>query len=292
MRLALAVASKSAIRTVPSFGADLLVDSAAMTADDQNQHVTNSVRDVDGTVVQAKHIGSLTVRGHQRAIVPLGAIFCVVLAIGGFITWRLWPQDEQPSTGDPLAAASSLDGSCDSTGWVAPHQGDAPIKVVDRPPGAVAASGHSVIVTLQGLTDMKVVLQSMKAEVLNRKPAASGVHLPGRCGGGLIPRFFAVDLSAAAPTAVPREGNHGEKTIAPVSFPFTIVRDDVEQFIVEPSSPNEEVEWVLLVRWTAGARSGELRIDDQGTPFRTTAITAARKWCMTGGGDEWRPSCE
>src|SRR5688572_30556937 len=120
MRLAPAVASTRQFARTDRLGADLLVDSAGMTAEDQNQHVTNSVRDVDGTVVQAKHVGSLTVHGSPRTIVPLAAIFCVVLAVAGFVTWRLWPQDEQPFTGDPLAAASSLDGSCFSTGWVAP----------------------------------------------------------------------------------------------------------------------------------------------------------------------------
>ncbi|MGW6446282.1 hypothetical protein [Lentzea sp. NPDC055074] len=269
--------------------------------------MTNSVQAVqdNGTVVQSGHVESLTVESRDHRTVPiLVLVLAVVLISAVTIAWlttnappRTAGQPTVPNGAtltDPLSAETSFGPDKCASGWVAPDEGASSIDVVDVPPGAVLGTGGIVAVTLQGLTeDMAVVLQSMRAEVISRKPPAEGIYLPGQCGSDMTPRFFAVDLSTAAPTAVPRAGQSSGQRVEAKSFPFKIGPNDVEQFYVTVNSPAEDVEWVLLVQWSSGTRTGEFRVDDHGKPFRTTATTKATRWCTSSDDNRlvWRPSC-
>jgi hypothetical protein len=258
-----------------------------------NNQTANSVQSArNSTVVQTESVQSLTVWGRDRRTLWLLVVVLVaVLAIGGVIAWLV---REPELAGEPPVAVASADLNCASAGWVAPDPGKPSIPYVNsRPPEAILGSGGVITATVQGRNDMAVVLQSMRAEVLSRKPAAPGVLLPPLCAGEVTPRFFTVDLSAATPAAVPAAAEHNGRRLEPKNFPFKVDPNDVEQLAIRVDSPAEDVEWVLWVRWSSGGSSGELRIDDQGKPFRTTATRAAAKWCVDERTQpyQWRPSC-
>ncbi|MFE2757603.1 hypothetical protein ACFXGA_36940 [Actinosynnema sp. NPDC059335] len=74
-------------------------------------------------------------------------------------------------------------------------------------------------------------------------------------------------------------------------FPYKVNDFEPELLVIRPYSGTEDVEWRLHLRWTSGGQEGELLVDDGGTPFRTTAVVAARPFCADTEAFVWRPSC-
>lgn len=248
----------------------------------------NQVRDVGGNVVQSAKIDNVSVESRDRRTVPLLALLLVVLLAAAAVI--VWVSREPDPAGKPLASVSYSSVNCRS-GYVVAAQGQTSVPYAAPPAGGVAATGGQLAATLQALSAGSVVLQSMRAEVLARRPALPGLYLPSKCASEVPRRFFAVDLSAASPVAVPVEGQENGQPVAPRNFPLKVGLTDIEQLVVRMDSPTEDVDWVLWVRWTSGSDSGELRLDDNGKPFRTTAVTVATKWCVNEELNEWRPTC-
>ncbi|MER5713652.1 helix-turn-helix transcriptional regulator [Streptomyces sp. NPDC002132] len=73
---------------------------------------------------------------------------------------------------------------------------------------------------------------------------------------------FAVDLDAPEPRAV----SPG------LGFPYEASAGTPLVLDVTAHTSKSEVRWYLELRWTQGPRSGTLRIDDGGHPFRTGAV--------------------
>lgn len=185
-------------------------------------------------------------------------------------------------SGEAAAPAwvTSLQPAGCSSGWVVPDTGRSSMPVTDGPPpGATLGSGGNVIVTFQGVSDEAAVLHSISVEVLRRGPALRGIYLPGQCGSDVKPRFYATDLSKPSPTVVPVAGEDSGEIIPPKKFSYQVGRNDVEKIVVTPTMAQGYVEWVIHVKWSSGSRQGDLRIDDHGRPFRTTATHSATPWC-------------
>ncbi|MGW4112148.1 hypothetical protein ACWEFJ_14840 [Actinosynnema sp. NPDC004786] len=238
---------------------------------------TGSVRDV--------RIGD----DHDRRGVFALLVVVVLLVVAGVVAvWRVTADEEPPAS--PLAATTDvrLKKSCQS-GWVVPDPGDVPIPISTRkrPAGAVLGSGGEVAVTVQGLTGAAVVLQSARVEVVRRAPAMTGAFLPSPCGAEVEPRYFRLDLDPVAPEVVPWDDEGGP--VPP--FPYKVNDFEPELLVIRPYSGTEDVEWRLHLRWTSGGQEGELLVDDGGTPFRTTAVVAARPFCADTEAFVWRPSC-
>ncbi|ANZ41900.1 hypothetical protein BBK82_44170 [Lentzea guizhouensis] len=249
---------------------------------------TVQVGDVEGNVVQGNRIDQVTVHGRdRRTVVLLALTLVVVLAAAAVIVWLVREPDEQP-VGDPLAASVSFGSTRCGTGNVVPDQNQSTIPHTNAP-GGVAATGGEVVATLQGLSRASVVLQSMRVQVVRRKPAVPGLYLPNRCASDVPSRYFAVDLSADPPAVKPTQGQENGQQVAANDFPFKIDPTDVEQLVVRVNSPAEEVEFRLLVRWTSGTSTGEFQLDDKGKPFRITATTAAEQWCDYEAQNVWKP---
>ncbi|WBB73964.1 DUF4145 domain-containing protein [Micromonospora sp. WMMD1128] len=197
------------------------------------------------------------------------------------------PPSPGPPSGPPIAAAVSFDAvACRSSGWVVPGRGSAPVPYSPSRPSAeaVLASNGEITLTVQGLADRSVVLQSMKVEVQRRDPAMIGTYLPVGCEGGLRPRKFLLDLDAVRPRVVAEAGS--------VPFPYKINQTEPEQFLITPRVSGAEVEFRLVLSWTSGADAGSLVLPDPAQPpFRVTAPTAARKFCLHLADSQWRPSC-
>ncbi|MFJ8848088.1 helix-turn-helix domain-containing protein [Streptomyces cyaneofuscatus] len=138
--------------------------------------------------------------------------------------------------------------------------------------GAVHAGETGVRITLQGTGEQAVVLEALRIRVVaRREPAEGRAHrMSSGCGGALTPRMFDVDLDAERPAARSVPGNDTGEPIAPVSFPYRVSAADPEVFLVTGRTARCDCDWVAELRWSGGGRSGTVRIDDGGRPFRTS----------------------
>ncbi|SER26477.1 hypothetical protein [Actinokineospora terrae] len=244
---------------------------------------------VGGSVVQAHTItGAVTVTAPLPRWV-LGAVGLVAVVVLGVAVLAVVVVTAPADEAELQAVVTVSPGKC-AGGWVVPTP-TGPIPLTDRPEGAIQADQGQVVLTLQGSVPAAVVLQSLRVEVVSRKPAASGVLLDTPCGADVTPRSFGVDLNKDNPSAVGLPGTEGGQTIPAPRFPFQVNESEVEQFVITPSVATDEVEWRLHLTWTSGTRRGETTIDDNGRPFRTTGTTAVTtNYCADLTAIEWTPN--
>lgn len=174
-------------------------------------------------------------------------------------------------------------------GTVPPPPAEADAEPWAQALGAVHAGETGVRITLQGTGERAVVLEALRIRVVaRREPAEGRVHrMSSGCGGALTPRMFDVDLDAERPVARSVPGNDTGEPIAPVSFPYRVSAADPEVFLVTGRAARCDCDWVAELRWSGGGRSGTVRIDDDGRPFRTSGAPGrpvhdydygARRW--------------
>ncbi|WP_182876995.1 DUF4145 domain-containing protein [Microbispora sp. H10670] len=227
------------------------------------------------------------------AIGTVGMVAALVYSTGAFLR----PFESKPAGNTsatqtppfetPVAAVTSFAPvSCGDSGWVVVNRSSDqfPYSPDKAPADAVLSSGGRITVTVQGLNRRSVILQKMRVEVIRRSPAVSGTYLPLGCEGGMTPRHYVVDLDAAVPRVVP------ERDSAP--FPYKVSEIEPEQFLITPEVGSGNVEFRLIIEWTSGDHQGELVLPESGKPpFRVTATTASRRFCMDPTLSMWRPSC-
>ncbi|MEU0990141.1 helix-turn-helix transcriptional regulator [Streptomyces sp. NPDC005953] len=187
--------------------------------------------------------------------------------------------------------------------------------IVDRPPtavppppsvsdaepwarslGAVHGGDTLVRLTVQGSGEQAVVLQGLRVRVAAQRPPQRrnvyGMSLG--CGGTMTPRLFDVDLDAARPTAVSVPGNDSGVGIPAASFPYRVSARDPEILLITGRTVTCDCDWYLELEWSSADRSGTVRIDDAGRPFRTSSVlggpaylydTNTRRWVPTTGAD-------
>jgi hypothetical protein len=231
----------------------------------------------------------ITVKSRSGTAGLTVGVLVIGATLAGMVTGALLVPRPAPAAADssadgggtPPAWAVSMQPDQCRTGWVVPDHGLSSIPVPDGPPpGAVLSSGGQVEVTFQGASDEAAVLHSMSVEVVRRSPPLNGIYLPGTCGSDVTPHYYATDLGSARPQVIPMPGVQSGRPIPAQEFSFKVAKTDVEKVVVVPTSSSGYVEWYLHVKWSSGSRQGDLRIDDGGgKPFRTTAATAAQKWC-------------
>lgn len=160
-----------------------------------------------------------------------------------------------------------------------PSEREAPTWV--RAMGGVQAAGGFVEVTLQGTGKDTVVLERVDVDVQRKSaPLKWNSYQSGNgCGGPVGTKSFGVDLDAAQPTAVPKSGQR--------SFPYKVSESDPEVFYFEIDTENYDVQWSLNLQWSSGGRSGVLRINDAGRPFRTSADEGRPEYKWPNGATKW-----
>ncbi|MEV8001080.1 helix-turn-helix domain-containing protein [Streptomyces parvus] len=163
--------------------------------------------------------------------------------------------------------------------------------------GAVHAGETGVRITLQGRDDRAVVLESLRIRVVERGSPAPGrvYRMSSGCGGSLTPRMFDVDLDASRPVARSVAGNDSGEPIEAVAFPYRVSVTDPEVFLITGRTVGCDCSWVAELAWSSGGRSGTVRIDDGGRPFRTSGVrghsvldydTATGRWAPVVEDDE------
>ncbi|MEW2119230.1 hypothetical protein AB0945_29385 [Streptomyces sp. NPDC005474] len=130
-----------------------------------------------------------------------------------------------------------------------------------EPRRVVPASGHTVRLYVSA-PERTVVLAGLRVVVLERRPPR-GELSPHH---GILPvRAYTVLLDEEPPRLEPR----GEDT--PATFSYTVGPDDPETFELRVETERWQVAWELELDWVCGRRTGTVRVDLAGHPFRTAA---------------------
>ncbi|GHA96779.1 hypothetical protein GCM10010346_19440 [Streptomyces chryseus] len=156
---------------------------------------------------------------------------------------------------------------------------------------ALHAGDTNVRVTLRGTSERAVVLEALRVRVTQRDaPARGNVYgMSDGCGGALSPRHIAVDLDAPRPVARSVAGFDGvaETPIPAVAFPYTVSVTDPEVLLVNARTAGCDCRWYLELVWSSGARSGTVRISDNGRPFRTSGAKGMPRYAYSATEHRW-----
>ncbi|MFF5496812.1 helix-turn-helix domain-containing protein [Streptomyces aquilus] len=138
--------------------------------------------------------------------------------------------------------------------------------------GALHGGETMVQISVQGRSSTAVVLDALRVRVVGRAAPAEGnaYAMDNGCGGALTPRMFSVDLDADRPIARSEAGNDGENEIPAIRMPYRVSAEDPEILLVTARTVGCDCRWYLELDWSSQGRTGTARIDDHGTPFRTT----------------------
>ncbi|MDQ1066734.1 helix-turn-helix domain-containing protein [Streptomyces canus] len=155
--------------------------------------------------------------------------------------------------------------------------------------GAIHGRQTMVQISVQGRNSTAVVLEDLRVRVVSRGTPAKGnaYAMDQGCGGALTPRYFSVDLDKDRPIAHSQSGNDGENVIPAVRMPYRVSSEDPEVLLVTAETEGCDCNWYLELDWSSQGRTGTARVDDNGRPFRTTAIKGLpRYWYGTSTAGE------
>ncbi|MYV52186.1 transcriptional regulator [Streptomyces sp. SID3212] len=147
--------------------------------------------------------------------------------------------------------------------------------------GAVSSEEQRVALTVQGTGQDTVVLEALHVRVLTKgAPLAWNDYAMGvGCGGGVETKSFDIDLDNGSPTVNVKNGQR--------DFPYKVSESDPEIFYITAHAAAHDVRWDLSLEWSSGSRRGTVHIDNDGTPFRTSAGAARPGYDYPLGGGEW-----
>ncbi|WP_037705461.1 helix-turn-helix domain-containing protein [Streptomyces scabiei] len=142
--------------------------------------------------------------------------------------------------------------------------------------GAVHGRTTNLRISVQGRGSAAVVLEALHVRVAGRTtPAARrGIAYSTYegCGAILIPRYFSVNLDAHRPLARSLPGNDPDRPAPAIGFPYKVSLREPEVLMLSASTESCTCDWYLELDWSSQGRTGTVRIDDHGRPFRTTSI--------------------
>ncbi|MFE7070129.1 helix-turn-helix domain-containing protein [Streptomyces sp. NPDC057620] len=160
--------------------------------------------------------------------------------------------------------------------------------------GAVHGRETDVEISVQGRSSTAVVLTDLRVRVVGRTAPDPGTvyAMDQGCGGSITPRSFAVDLDKDRPIARAVPGNDTGTPIPAVRMPYRVSASDPEVLLVTAQTETCGCDWYLELDWSSEGRTGTVRIDDHGRPFRTSAIKGLpRYWYGTEGSErKWVPA--
>ncbi|MGW5653419.1 helix-turn-helix domain-containing protein [Streptomyces humi] len=191
----------------------------------------------------------------------------------------------QAPTGVPLTwtANSQLwDLGCDHDYVIDKQPAQVPPPPAPQDAGTWAATqnavhgGDTIVeVSVQGRSSTAVVLEDLRVRVVGRTAPAPGIaySMADGCGGGLTPRYFDVNLDKDRPIARPVAGEGPDgKTVSTMHLPYRVSATDPEVLRVQANTVGCDCRWYLELDWSSQGRSGTVRVDDHGRPFRTSSI--------------------
>ncbi|MFJ8866831.1 helix-turn-helix domain-containing protein [Streptomyces sp. NPDC102473] len=158
--------------------------------------------------------------------------------------------------------------------------------------GGVDGGDMKLELTVQGSSGEAVVLNGLHVRVLGRDAALSrsAYSMGNGCGSGITPQSFEIDLDDSRPRSKPVAGTQGDTVVPAKDFPYRVSSTDVEVFNLDAHVEGHDVTWYLELEWTSGGRSGVLRVDDGGKPFRTSSLTARPEYYYRSDTAQWVPA--
>ncbi|MGW0733952.1 helix-turn-helix domain-containing protein [Streptomyces sp. NPDC002851] len=179
---------------------------------------------------------------------------------------------------DPCAQHFLVDSAPEQVGPPANEQ-DAPRWAAAY--GAVSSGEQRVALTVQGTGKDTVVLEALHVRVVSKNaPLAWNDYAMGvGCGGGVETKSFDIDLDNGSPTVTVKNGQR--------DFPYKVSESDPEVFYITAHSTAHDVRWDLTLDWSSGNRHGTVHIDNNDTPFRTSANVGRPGYDYPLGGGEW-----
>ncbi|WP_405457956.1 helix-turn-helix domain-containing protein [Streptomyces sp. NBC_00101] len=158
--------------------------------------------------------------------------------------------------------------------------------------GGVDGGSQLLEVTVQGSSSQAVVVSALHVRVQSRKaPLAWNSFSMGEgCGSAIVPWSFDIDLDDSRPRTKPVAGQQGDAVVPAQDFPFRTSSTDVQVFHLDAHVEGHDVSWYLELDWTSGDRSGTLRVDDHGEPFRTSSIKARPGYVYWADRAQWMSS--
>ncbi|MER5885666.1 helix-turn-helix domain-containing protein [Streptomyces sp. NPDC001941] len=155
--------------------------------------------------------------------------------------------------------------------------------------GAVQGGSMYLQLTATGKLDRAAVLNGLHVRMVGRsQPLDWDVYtLDNGCGGGITPQTFDVDLDAGRPVARAVAGTDGELKVPAKDFPYKVSASDPQVFNLDLHTKGHDVSWYLELDWSLGDRHGTLRIDDDGKPFRLSAIAGHDQYQYLPDKGEW-----
>ncbi|GGU42274.1 helix-turn-helix domain-containing protein [Streptomyces lavendofoliae] len=256
-------------------------------------------------------------RGAPAPLLVAAAVALVVLALAAALLGRPTRTPSAPASTPPGRAAAPLpftwtigselwQGGCGHTYLV-----DRAPRAVAPPPvaadsgawagkhGAVHGGEALVRITLQGRSPSDaVVLQALHVRVVDRAAPLpwNAYRMDNGCGGAVTPRHFAVDLDRPRPLARPVDGLDASgaevRRIPAVSFPYKVTSSDPEVLLVSARTAGCDCRWYLELEWSAGGRSGTVRITDGGKPFRTSGTKGRPTYLYDSAEGRWITDAE
>ncbi|ANS68896.1 hypothetical protein SLINC_6672 [Streptomyces lincolnensis] len=217
---------------------------------------------------------------------------------------------QEPGGKPPAGTGTPLTWSVNSHVW---NQGCGHDYVITKPPaqvapppaaqdarvwagaeGAVHGRDTQVQISVQGRESTAVVLEALRVRVVGRAAPVQGSSyaMDQGCGGALSPRYFSVDLDKDRPVAHSKAGGDAEGPIPAIQMPYRVSAEDPEVLLVTATTTTCDCNWYLELDWSSQGRTGTVRIDDHGRPFRTSSIKGLpRYWYATdeAGTRAWVP---
>lgn len=157
--------------------------------------------------------------------------------------------------------------------------------------GAVHGRETSVEIAVQGRSSTAVVLTALRVRVAGRGApvAGSSYAMDHGCGGSISPRHFAVDLDKDRPVAHSVPGSDTGTPIPAVRLPYRVSAEDPEVLLVTARTKTCACDWYLELDWSSQGRTGTVRIDDHGRPFRTSGIEGLPRYMYDTSNRRWKP---
>lgn len=249
-----------------------------------------------------------TPRWSRRRLLLVGAAAAVIAALVAVLAVT-WPRSAgnttvpAPGTAPKLLAVgripTNLGNACENQkGWAFPQSVDSlPMATHVSDPtfvakyGGIPVSGNYYAFSLSALTPDAVLVESVDARVLSRGEPLHGVYPPpwtGGCGG-VIPSLFRMNLDNSPVSVVALPGSGVTGSTEPVPLPHNIVQNAPEVWYISAVTDACTCEWEAVVHWRSGERTGEAVLDDDGKPFRVTALTNTTAIDNANGTlDKWR----
>ncbi|MFF6812369.1 helix-turn-helix domain-containing protein [Streptomyces sp. NPDC012403] len=156
---------------------------------------------------------------------------------------------------------------------------------------AVHGGETLVELSVQGTSDTAVVLTALRVRVAGRADPAPGnaYAMDQGCGGALTPRYFDVDLDKDRPLARAVAGNDAGTPIPAVRMPYRVSATDPEVLLVTARTAHCDCRWYLELDWSSQGRTGTVRVDDRGRPFRTSGIQGLPHYEYDTSARGWKP---